>query len=294
LSITDIGKPFARWESLDACVLDQEAVGHDKESATKICLSIEERAEKGMLYKSAEDFGSLEILKNTGDDLIVGGPASWDIEDPVHDHVTTKGMQRFLEKFFNKVPAEYRNVSIDHGSLIIGKALLKYPSENPRYWSHVHEKGMYLISKIRSDDMPYVNEFRARILGKEYKMYSIRGRVASSNMVKKDDGELERRIDDIDPIEVAIVKEGMCPMPKIEVLKDKELPQTQNKSIRKMGEDDSEVYCVADTGVKASCWVALCDHHFNQISKRRDTRVEPSLELMVEAEKIFRKRFRKQ
>ena len=216
--MSEVSKPFAHWESFSACVVDQRSLGHSEESAKKICGAIQDRAEKGMLYKTAEMDG-LEVLKASGNDLIVGGPASWDVVDPANDWVTVKAHQKFMEKFF-KLPAKYRNMSIDHTSLIMGEPLLKYPEENPRYFSHVHEKGMYLISKVRDDSLSYVREYRDKILNREYRMYSIRGKALNPEVIQKD-GRAVRKIDDIDPIEVAYVREGMCPMPKIEVLKEK-------------------------------------------------------------------------
>jgi len=228
MSELEISKPFAQWKNFGACVLAQQKIGHSKKSAGAICHKIQERAEKGMLYKTA-DLGSLEVLKGTGNDLIVGGPASWDIIDPANDWVTSKGHQKFMEKLF-KLPKEFQNVSIDHTSLIIGKPLLQYPEKNPRYFSHVHEKAPYLISKIRDDDMGYTQEYRKKILNKEYKMYSIRGKALNPQFIQKN-GSLVRKVDDIDPIEVAIVKEGMCPMPEIEVLKEKTMMDVSKMSI---------------------------------------------------------------
>ena len=270
MSEFDVSKPFARWENFGACVLDQRKLGHGEESAKKICGAIKERAEKGMLYKTA-DLGSLEVLKGTGNDLIVGGPASWDVVDPANDWVTVKAHQSFLTKFF-KLNPKYRNVSIDHSSLIIGEPLLQYPDENPRYFSHVHEKGMYLISKIRDDNMEYTKEYRQKILDKEYKMYSIRGKAINPQFIEKNGSKI-RKIDDIDPIEVAIVKEGMCPMPKIEVLKEK-------INIKKIGESDGECYCVGGHIEKATVWVALCNDHFNSISEDTvDKNVEETIDV---------------
>lgn len=59
---------FARWENLEACQTEQMQIGHNKEVAKEICMGIQERAEKGTLFKALPN---LEILKGVGDDLVV-------------------------------------------------------------------------------------------------------------------------------------------------------------------------------------------------------------------------------
>ena len=265
--MSEIEKPFARWENFAACEREMMDAGHDKDSADKICGSIQARAEKGMLYKS---IGTLEILKSEGNELIVGGPATWDLVDPENDWITPQGMRNFLTKFF-KLPEEYRNISIDHESLIIAKALLRYPQENPRYFSHVHEKGMYLISKIRDDDLSYTKQYRQLIKDGVYKMYSIRGKAINPQMIQKD-GRTVRKIDDIDPIEVAIVKEGMNPKAgPIEVLKQLD--------IQKPGEEKppKDWWDACISHVKGGDPAAICGHIFFHILGGDRSRADPSM-----------------
>lgn len=215
--MSEIQKPFARWESFADCKNEQMQIGHSEESANKICGAIQARAEKGLLYKALP---SLEILKSEDNDLIVGGPASWEIVDPENDYVTTQAMLKFLTKFF-QLPSRYRNVSIDHDSLIMGEALLQYPENEPKYFTHVHEKGMYLLAKIRDDTLSYTQYYRRQIMDGTYKMFSIRGKAIEKETVQMN-GKTVRKIYDIDPIEVAIVKEGMNPKAgPLQILKSK-------------------------------------------------------------------------
>ena len=211
-----VQKPFARWETFDACKLEQMEIGHSEESADKICGDIQERAEKGMLFKSLPD---LEILKGKGGDLIVGGYASWEIVDAENDFVTTEAMVNFLAKFFN-LPVEYRNVSGDHTNFQLATALLEYEGEDETFYSHVHEKGMYLIAKVRSDGFKRTRQLRKLVREGVYKAYSISG-YASRFKHEQVNGTLIRKIFDIDPYEVAIVKEGMNQKSVMQVLKKK-------------------------------------------------------------------------
>lgn len=210
--MSETQKPFARFESFNACVLEMmNEQHHNKEDAQAICGSIEHRAEKGMLYKATDNF---EVIKKSNGDMYVYGPASWetpDMEYPVPDVATIPFQKNFLKKMF-EMPEEYRNVSIDHQSMIIGRPVQKTVGDNGQtYYSHVHEKGMMLITKIRGDtNLAWVRKYRDDIEKGVYKMYSIR----ASNATREPsvmDGKRVNLLKDGDPIEVAIVRQGCCP-----------------------------------------------------------------------------------
>jgi hypothetical protein len=202
---------FGRWETFQACTLDMTQQGHDAESASQICTDIQHRAEKGLLYKSADSF---EILKGKDGAMYVYGPASWEVPDmeyPVPDVATVEFQQNFLKKLF-AMPDEYQNVSIDHQSLIIGKPVKKMVGDDGQtYYSHVHEKGMMLITKIRGDiNLGWVKKYRDDIENGVYKMYSIRASNATRQLSMLDGKKVNKLLNG-DPIEVAIVKQGCCP-----------------------------------------------------------------------------------
>jgi len=214
-----MSEAFARWNNPEECCLEQKSLGHDDKNAKTICDGIMERAKNGTLFKALP---SLEILKAKDGELIVGGPASWELLDPEDDYVTTEGQVNFLKKFLQFSP-EYRAITIDHTNFRIGTALLQYPEEKPTYFSHVHEKGMYLIAKIRNDNLKKVQQYRDLIKKGEYKMFSISGEPTRCDgpCDKTQRTEKIRKVYDIDPIEVAIVKEGMNPKANFEILKGK-------------------------------------------------------------------------
>jgi hypothetical protein len=263
--MTELFKPFARWASFNDCKTEQMQIGHSEASAKAICGFIQARAEKGQLFKMAPD---LEILKAVGDDLVVGGHASWELVDPENDFITTEAMVHFLSKFFKLAP-EYRAITIDHSNFRIGTALLQYPDVDPRYFSHVHEKGMYLIAKIRNDALLHTQEYRKKILDRIYKMFSISGKPIRSERIQVD-GRTIRKVYDIDPTEVAIVKEGMNPMADFDIIKtDLQKPDDQRPP------QDWWDACMAH--VEGGDPAAVCGHIFYHVLGGDRSRADPSM-----------------
>lgn len=233
-----IMKPFARWQNIEECKQEQINIGHTEKAALNICEIIQERAEKGTLFKAAP---TLQILKSADGELVVGGPASWELVDYENDLVTTEAMVNFLTKFFN-LPEEYRNISIDHSNFQIAKAVLQYPEDNPKWFSHVHEKGMWLIAKVRNDNLAHTQYYRKLIQDGTYKMFSISGKpIRCDGPCEKNMriGKKIRKIFDIDPVEVGIVKEGMNRKAgPLQVLKQKPLhPTDRDRLINHYGEE---------------------------------------------------------
>ncbi len=172
-------------------------------------------------------------------------------------------MTNFLTKYF-KLPEQFRNVSIDHTSYIAGKGLLQYPEENPRFFSHVHEKGMYFIAKIRDDNLKRTQHYRQLIKDGIYKMFSINGEAVPDETVVEGNRAI-RKIYDIDPFEVAIVKEGMnVKAGPIELLKQDEKPPA-----------DWWDACISHvTGADPA---AVCGHIFHHVLGGDRSRADPSM-----------------
>lgn len=229
--------PFVRWENYEACKLEQMNIGHVEEHAKMICDGIKDREEKGLLFKALP---TLEILKSKDGELIIYGPASWEVEDYEGDIVTTEAQVNFLTKFFS-LPPEYRNISIDHSNFQIAVGIKSYPEDNPTHFSHVHEKGMNLIGKIRSDNLAHTQHYRKLIKDGVYKMFSISGKPLRCDgpCDKSQRTSKIRKIFDVDPVEVAIVKEGMNQKAgPLEFLKQKPLhPTDKDRLITHYGEE---------------------------------------------------------
>jgi len=137
---------------------------HDEKSAGAICHDIEERAEKGILYK-AESVGLEVLSKADEEDIVLGGNASWDIEDDDGDILTVEAQVKALDRFFNQ-PLEFRDMTANHGrdwarEFKSAIPLQKYTnSKGETVYTHVHEKGTYWISKLRNDSLKATQHLR--------------------------------------------------------------------------------------------------------------------------------------
>lgn len=170
--------PFARWENFGACkreMMDKQH--HDEESAAKICGAIQSRAEAGALLKAKHV--NLELLSKAGEnDIILGGYASWAMEDDDGDFFTVESQIKALDRFFS-LPPEYQLITVNHGrgpagEINIAKPLLKYADSKGReYFSHVNEAGTYLICKLRNDDMQATRYYREKARLGELNGYSV-------------------------------------------------------------------------------------------------------------------------
>ena len=207
--------PFARWENFRECELEMIDTGHDEESAKKICGEIQARAEKGALYKSA-DQQNYDIICKSDSELVIGGFASWELVDPENDLVTTQAQTRYLQKLF-KLPREYRNIMVGHSNYKIGEPILKYEKDGREYFSHVNEKGLYLVAKIRNDSFKTTQKWREKILKGEMNMYSIAGLPLESEIVEEG-GTKIRKIYDTEPWEITICEKGVNPKAKFKIL----------------------------------------------------------------------------
>ena len=208
---------FARWVTEQEC-LAELLLYQDEEAAKAILEEIRYRVQTGTLFKKAQD---MQIIKSADGEIIVYGPCSWEKVDTERDLITTKAMVRFFDKLFNKVKPEYRNIQLDHGNLKAGEPLLKaVGSDGKTYYTHVHEKGAMLVSRVRPDDgLSQTKELRENILKGIYKSYSISGRPIAEAIHKELINGVEARvIDDIDPTEVTFCKVGINDMASFDVI----------------------------------------------------------------------------
>jgi hypothetical protein len=194
---------------MDVCILEQSKLGHDKESAGKICGTIKDRAEKGVLYK-AEDAG-LHVLSKAGDeDLVLGGNASWEIPDDQRDVFTVEAQVKALERFFAQ-PPEYQSITVNHTEFKLAQPMLKYvDSKGQEFFSHVHEKGTYLVSKLRNDDLKTTRFYREEAQKGNLNGYSVSAvPLGDPALVKASDGYTAHRWDDMEYWSITIAQKGV-------------------------------------------------------------------------------------
>jgi len=188
-------------------------LGHTWGDGEAICERIREREKSGTLYKAA---ASMEVVKS-GNDLILYGPATWELLDREGDLITTEAQVKFLRKLFTK--AAYKAIMDEHTNFQAGEPLRKYVTGDGRtYLSHVHEKGLMLVAKVRPDDgLQKTKELRRKVLSGQYRSFSIAGRPIDF----KEEFVKGQRIVyhyDIDPDEISLCKEGVNPKARFQVI----------------------------------------------------------------------------
>lgn len=163
---------FARFENMNQCTLEMGKLGHSSEDAAKICGAIRDRAEKGILYKATCDH--LEVLSKADDaDIYLGGNFSWEIKDDEGDIITVDAQVKGLTRFMNQLP-EWQSITINHKEFKLAMPVLKVPGNNTVF-THVHEKGGYLISKLRNDNLKTTQYYREEAKKGNLDGYSLTG-----------------------------------------------------------------------------------------------------------------------
>jgi len=227
--------PFGRWENFEACVTDMREQDHDEESAQKICGAIKDRVEKGFIYKAVDD--TLEILSKSEPEIVVGGFATYEIQDPQNDVVTIEGQKAWLKSLFRLQP-EYRAASYEHTDLKIGSPLRKYVApDGQEYFSHVNEKGTYIITKVRPEDGTETMRFIHNQLRKgELGMYSIAGKPQDGMTISKREGQSTVNYrNGLEAWGYALCKNGVNPKAKTQLIAKSTSETEKRRRIKVLG-----------------------------------------------------------
>ncbi len=257
--------PFARFEDWSACITEQTQLGHDEESANKICGAIKDRAEKGILYK-ADPIG-LEILSKADEEsLVVGGFASYEIEDDEGDIITVEAQVKGLQRFFNQEP-EWQSITINHKEFKLAQPQLRYTnSKGETFYSHVNEKGTYLISKIRNDDLKTTKFYREEVRKGNITGYSITGLPLAK-------GDSPKTITDIEYHAITLTEKGVMKAVNPKTREVKVISKSEAKTTKKQP-TIKEATRVGQTTQKAdvSSEDILCKYGFNKAMKEKPER----------------------
>ena len=176
MSIIQNSEAFARFDSMNSCTLQMQRIGHQPEDANTICSVIRQRATTGALLKA--EAGLTLLTKASNKDIVLGGYASWDCEDREGDIFTVEAQAKALDRFMN-LPEKYQLITIDHGKgapgeINIADPILKYKADDGQtYYTHVNEKGTYLLVKMRDDDMKATQYYRSVAKAGGLKGYSV-------------------------------------------------------------------------------------------------------------------------
>ena len=201
--------PFARFENFEACTLEMTKMGHDSESANKICGAIKDRAEKGVLYK-AETVGLQILSKADSEDIVLGGYCSWDMPDDQRDIFTIDAQAKAMQKFFAQ-PKEYQSVTINHKEFKGAQPILKYTdTEGETFYSHPNEKGSYLLSLLRNDNLKTTQYYRDQARKGNLDGYSVTAvPIGDPVLVKASDGKEAKQWNDMEYWAITITEKGV-------------------------------------------------------------------------------------
>jgi len=115
---------------------------------------------------------------------------------------------------------------VKHGNYKIGTPILKYKApDGTEHFSHVNEKGLYLLAKLRNDDFQTTQKWRNKILNGEMSMYSIAGQPLPPIKEEMQGSTLIRTIVDIEPWEITICEKGVNPKANFKILAKETITQ---------------------------------------------------------------------
>jgi len=223
--------PFARFSNMNLCTGEMQRLGHNPEDANTICSVIRQRATTGALLKA--DNG-LELLSKANEEIILGGYASWDCPDREGDIFTVEAQTKALERFLN-LPLQYQLITVDHGKgapgeINIAEPVLKYTApDGQQYFSHVNEKGTYLLVKMRNDQMKATQHYRSVAKAGLFKGYSVNA------FVLKTDPANPKRVLDMEYSAITLAEQLTPVNPKtaIQVLSKTENPPENIEQVLK-------------------------------------------------------------
>jgi len=158
------------------------------------------------------------LLKD-GKRRIIHGYASVETIDKQQELVTISALQKAWERL-KTAGEKYANINLEHSNITIGKVLLDEiikDSEGKDYWSHVDDRGLYIVAELR-DDIEIADRVWDMANKGELNAYSIGGRALKKRLVNKG-GQSFFQIDDLELYEVTICKRGKNPLSGFEVLK---------------------------------------------------------------------------
>jgi len=253
--------PFARFEDINCCIAEQKGLGHDEESAVNICTEIKDRADKGILYK-ADPIGLAILSKADEPDLVVGGFASYEIVDDEGDIITTQAQVKGLQKFFAQAP-EWQSITINHKEFKLAQPQLSYvDSTGKTFYSHVNEKGTYLISKIRNDKLKTTQFYREQVKKGNITGYSITG-------LPLEKGETSKTITDIEYHAITLCEKGVMKAVNPKTREVSVISKSGNTTATKVTKQETPQHHTV-TPFKVTAEVLLEKYGFTKTRKEKD------------------------
>jgi len=150
---------------------------------------------------------------------IIHGYASVETIDKQQELVTIDALKKAWDRM-KTAGEKYANINLEHSNITVGKVLLDETvedSQGQKYWSHVDDKGLYIVAELR-DDIEIADRVWAMANKGDLNAYSIGGRALKKRLVSKG-GQSFFQIDDLELYEVTICKRGKNELSGFEVLK---------------------------------------------------------------------------
>lgn len=110
--------------------------------------------------------GNIEIIKKGENNRIIGGYSNVAIVDSQNQFIPLETLKAGLTTLLNDM--SYANLMLSHQNIQVGKILQKWG----KLTTHVDDKGMYILAKIR-EDIQVANELWDSILKGEINGFSI-------------------------------------------------------------------------------------------------------------------------
>lgn len=158
------------------------------------------------------------ILKD-GKRRLIAGYASVEVIDKQNELVTISALRNAWDRL-QAAGEKYANINLEHSNITLGKILLKGTVEDSagqKYWSHVDDKGLFVVAELR-DDIEIADKVWQMANQHELNAFSIGGRALKKGLAKEGNRTFWK-IDDLELYEITICKRGKNTESGFEVLK---------------------------------------------------------------------------
>jgi HK97 family phage prohead protease len=167
------------------------------------------------------DVPAAGLLLKDGKRRIIHGYASVEVIDKQNELVTIPALQKAWDRM-KAAGEKYANINLEHSNITIGKILLKETvedSEGKKYWSHVDDKGLYVVAELR-DDIEIADKVWEMANKGELNAFSIGGRaLGGKTLVAQARSGAFWKIDDLELYEITVCKRGKNTESGFQVLK---------------------------------------------------------------------------
>jgi HK97 family phage prohead protease len=158
-------------------------------------------------------------LIKDGKRRLIAGYASVQMIDKQNELVTIPALHNALARL-ESAGEKYANINLEHSNITIGKILLKErvkDSSGGEHWTHVDEKGLYVVCELR-DDIEIADKVWEMANKGELNAFSIGGRALKKGLAQEG-GHTFWKIDDLELYEITVCKRGKNTLSGFEVLK---------------------------------------------------------------------------